>query len=275
MPAFLAEGITPAHLARVQQAEPFLFLLNGWNEISEASSARANSALRELERDFPAAGIIVATRAHHLTPPLPGAIRLRLRRLGREQRADYLTDRLGLTGAELRSRIEADPSLDDLTRTPFILSEVASLFEAGAEIPSSKTGVLAQVVVLQEQQDEHRNSLQASPIFGRQTDYLKALATKMTHSGAVALSEAAARAVVAGVAEQLLERGQIERAGSAEILGDLTAHHLLERVEYPETALQFEHQQFQEHYAALDVSARLLDLPDDDQGRQTASSPIM
>ena len=265
MPAFLAEGITPAHLARVQQAEPFLFLLNGWNEISESSSAQANSALRELERDFPAAGIIVATRAHHLTPPLPGAIRLRLLRLGREQRADYLTDRLGSKGAELRARIEADPSLDELTRTPFILSEVASLFEAGAEIPSSKTGVLAQVIVLQEQQDEHRNSLQASPIFGRQTDYLKALATKMTHSGAVALSEAAARAVVAGVAEQLMERGQIERAGSAEILGSLTAHHLLERVEYPETVLQFEHQQFQEHYAALDVRARLIELPDDDQ----------
>ena len=46
MPAFQAEGLTPANLARVQQTEPFLFLLNGWNEISESSSAQANNALR-------------------------------------------------------------------------------------------------------------------------------------------------------------------------------------------------------------------------------------
>ena len=78
MPAFLAESLTAADLARVQQTEPFLLLLNGWNEIAESDSAQANDALRELERDFPSAGIIVATRTHHLTPPLPGALRLRL-----------------------------------------------------------------------------------------------------------------------------------------------------------------------------------------------------
>ena len=156
MPAFQAESLTAAHLARVQQAELFLFLLNGWNEIAETSSVRANDALRELERDFPSAGVIVATRTHHLTPPLPGALRLRLLRLGREQRADYLTARLGAKAAELRARIDADPSLNGLTRTPFILSEVASLFDDGAAIPSMKIAVLARVLRLQELRDEHR-----------------------------------------------------------------------------------------------------------------------
>ena len=273
MPAFQAEGLTAADLARVQQTEPFLLLLNGWNEIAESNSAQANDALRELERDFPSAGIIVATRTHHLTPPLPGALRLRLLRLRRVQRAAYLTARLGAKGAELRARIDADPSLDELTRTPFILSEVASLFEAGAEIPSTKIGVLAQVLRLQEQRDEHRNALQAAPIFGRQTDYLKALATEMTRRGAVALPEADARAVVAAVARELADRGQIEPVGAPAVLATLTAHHVLERVDYPQTAFQFEHQQLQEYYAALDVRARLLDLRDDDRdatGRFTA-----
>ena len=273
MPAFQAEGLTAADLARVQQTEPFLLLLNGWNEIAESNSAQANDALRELERDFPSAGIIVATRTHHLTPPLPGALRLRLLRLRRVQRAAYLAARLGAKGAELRARIDADPSLDELTRTPFILSEVASLFEAGAEIPSTKIGVLAQVLRLQEQRDEHRNALQAAPIFGRQTDYLKALATEMTRRGAVALPEADARAVVAAVARELADRGQIEPVGAPAVLATLTAHHVLERVDYPQTAFQFEHQQLQEYYAALDVRARLLDLRDDDRdatGRFTA-----
>lgn len=264
MPVFQAEGLTSADLARVQQTEPFLLLLNGWNEIAESSSAQANNVLRELERDFPSAGILVATRTHHLTPPLPGALRLRLLRLRPEQREAYLAARLGANGAELRARIEVDPSLDGLTRTPFILSEVASLFEAGTEIPSTKFGVLAQVLRLHEQRDEHKNSLEAAPIFGQQTDYLKALATKMTRRGAVVLSEADARAVVTAVARDLVDRGQIERAGAPEVLATLTAHHVLERIDYPETVFQFEHQQLQEYCAALDVRARLLDLHDDD-----------
>ncbi len=273
MPAFQAEGLTPAHLARVQQTEPFLLLLNGWNEIAESNSAEADDALRELERDFPTAGIIVATRTHHLTPPLPGALRLRLLRLRRVQRAAYLTARLGARDAELRARIDADPSLDELTRTPFILSEVASLFEAGVEITSTKIAVLTQVLHLQEERDEHRNALRAAPIFGRHMDYLKALATEMTRRGAVTLPEVDARAIATAVARGLVDCGQIELVRAPAILSTLTAHHVLERVDYPQTAFQFEHQQFQEHYASLDVRARLLDLRDDDReaiGRFTA-----
>ena len=273
MPAFLAERLTVADLARVQQTEPFLLLLNGWNEIAESDSAQANDALRELERDFPSAGIIVATRTHHLTPPLPGALRLRLLYLRRAQRAAYIEARLGAKGAELRARIDADPSLDELTRTPFILSEVASLFEAGAEIPSTKIGVLAQVLRLQEQRYEHGNALQAAPIFGRQTDYLKALATEMTRRGAVALPKADARAIVAAVARVLANSGQIDPVGGPMVLAALTAHHVLELVDYPQTRFRFEHQQLQEYFAALDIRARLLDLRDDDHdltGRFTA-----
>ncbi len=273
MPAFQAERLSTADLARVQKTEPFLLLLNGWNEVAESNSAQANDALRELERDFPSAGIIVATRTHHLTPPLPGALRLRLMRLRRAQRAGYLAARLGARSAELSTRIEADPALDDLTRTPFILSEVASLFEAGAAIPSTKMGVLAEVLRLQEQRDEHGNALQAEPIYGLQTDYLKALATEMTRRGAVALPEEDARSVVAAAARDLADRGQIEPVGAPIVLATLTAHHVLERVDYPQTAFQFEHQQLQEYYAAVDVRARLLSLRDDDPdatGRFTA-----
>ena len=266
MPAFQAEGLTSADLARVQQTEPFLLLLNGWNEIAQSGSAQAHDALRELERDFPSAGIIVVTRTHHLTPPLsPGALRLRLLRLRRGQRAAYLEARLGARSVELRAGIDTDPSLDALTRTPFILSEVASLFEAGADIPSTKFGVFAEVLRLHEDREEHINPLKMAPIFGRQLEYLKALATEMASCGAVALSEADARAVVAAVARELVDSGQIERAEPSEVLASLTAHHVLERVDYPEAMFQFEHQQLQEYFAALDVRAQLLKLPDADQ----------
>ena len=264
MPPFLAEGLSAADLAQVQQAEPFLLLLNGWNEIAELNSARADIALRELERDFANAGIIVATRTHHLTPPLSGAERLRLMPARREQRSAYVEARLGTKRTELIARIEADPALEELTRTPFILSEVVSLTAAGLGVPSTKMGVLDQVARLQEQREEHTNALKGAPIFGRQTDYLTALANEMTRRGSVELPEARARAIVAAVSRELADSGQIEQAGAPTVLATLTAHHVLERIDYPETAFRFDHQQLQEYFAALDLREQVLGLNCDD-----------
>jgi hypothetical protein len=72
--ALSVRNISATDLARLAQREHFSFLLNGWNEIAEVHSNDAVTALAELERDFPAAGIMVATRTHYISPPLPGRI---------------------------------------------------------------------------------------------------------------------------------------------------------------------------------------------------------
>jgi hypothetical protein len=89
MPQFQRRALDTVTLARVNTVEHFSFLLNGWNEIGEPEFPHAESALRTLERDFPAAGIIVATRTHHIVLPLPGATRARLLTLTRRERAAY------------------------------------------------------------------------------------------------------------------------------------------------------------------------------------------
>jgi len=258
MPAYQAEGLSAIDLARVQQATPVSFFLNGWNEINESTSVQAIEALRELERDFPSAGMIVATRTHHVMPPLPGAIRMRLLTLGNTQRSAYLDARLGEKSVGLRTRIQGDPLLDELTRTPFILAEVASLFDAGVDIPSTKMDILAEVLRLQESREEHKNALQMPPLFGLQTPYLKALAREMIRNNGVELRESEARRITASALRELIEMGLTEQVGAPRILATLTAHHVLERVDYPQTTFQFEHQQIQEYYAALDVRVRLL-----------------
>ena len=100
-------------------------------------------------------------------------------------------------------------------------------------------------------------------MFGRHTDYLRALATEMTHLGAVALPQADARAVVANVARELFNSGQVEQVGAPTALATLTAHHVLELLDYPEATIRFEHQQLQEYFAALNIHAQLVDLPDE------------
>lgn len=262
-PSFQARSINAGELAKASNAEHFSFLLNGWNEIAESNSVQAVEALRELERDFPRAGIIVATRTHHIVPPLPGALRLRLLTLKRRQRLAYLVARLGGRADKLRSLLDNDPVLDELTQTPFILSAVTGIFEADEPIPTTKIGVLESVMALLEGSEEHRHHLQTAPLSACAPSYLGELAMEMTAQGAVVVSEAEGRRVCAEVGDGLRDSGQIASVPEpAAVLGTLCAHHVLERVEHPVLAFRFEHQQFQEFYAAHRISQRLGELLD-------------
>jgi hypothetical protein len=120
-PAFAKRGLNAGSLQELRGTEPFSFLLNGWNEISEATADSAVQALRELEQNYPSAGIIVATRTHRLRPPLPGAFRaqlLTLRRANWIRRAPRLREGSKLPnrrqryslGAAQPSRLHANES---------------------------------------------------------------------------------------------------------------------------------------------------------------------
>ena len=138
---------------------------------------------------------------------------------------------------------------------------MTAIFEADAPIPTTKIGVLGAVIRLLEQSDEHQNHLQTSPLFGRQHDYLDVLATRMTMQGAVSISEDDARVMVSTIGVRLRDAGQIASSPEpAAVLSMLCAHHALERLEYPTDAFRFEHQQFQEFYAALGIKRQLWEL---------------
>jgi hypothetical protein len=263
MPSFRARGIDSAALARSFRDEPYHFLLNGWNEVSSVHSEQATEMLRTVARDFLGAGIIVATRTHHIVPPLPDSIRLRLLPLTPDQRFHYLVEALGTAPAcDLQSALIGDRVLDDLTRTPFILSAVAALAQSGRELPRTKLALLRALVALIEQSEEHAGHLQGQPLRSRADHYLRALATYLTSRGAVVLSETDARTVCNSVAERLRAAGQIASTPEpADILSALSSHHLLDRIDYLDISFRFEHQQFQEYYAALelrDVLARVV-----------------
>ena len=112
-PPFRSRSIDGGNLASLYRTEHFSFLLNGWNEISETYSEEAARALAQLERSFPAAGIIVATRTHHISPPLPGSFRAKLLLLNRAQRTEYLKLLLPDQAEALGSLLDANHVLDD------------------------------------------------------------------------------------------------------------------------------------------------------------------
>lgn len=261
MPSFQSRGIDTTALAQIYKTVPCSFLLNGWNEVSDNYSDRAVRTLAELERNFPNAGIIVTTRAHHIRPPLPGSFRMKLLPLNRQQRREYLSQALESQAPDLISQLENDHVLDDLTRTPLILAEVVTIFLSGAPIPKTKAGVLDTVMRLVKESEEHRDHLARSPLYGNSQDYLADLAVQMTTRGTVTLEETNARSAVNSVSLRLQVDGQIATLPEpAEILSVLCAHHVLERLEYPSVAFRFQHQQFQEWYVSTILKRHLLEL---------------
>ena len=229
--AFRRHNIDAGDLAKLSQSKNISFLLNGWNEIAENQSERSVIALRQLDRGFPSAGIIVATRNHYISPPLAGAFRFEILPLRRDQRNEYIEQSLGSRANELESLIEENPALDELTRIPLILSEVTH-FPTGQTVPATKVGVLDATLSLMEQKAEHQSALRTAPLLGQARDYLGALALHMGRRSEVTMLEPDARAAVHGLSEQLRAEGQISTIPEpASLLNVLCAHHILERRE--------------------------------------------
>lgn len=260
-PEFRSHNINAGDLARLSKVSHFSFLLNGWNEISESNLGKAGIALSRLERSFPTAGIIIATRTHHISPPLPGALRVRLLPLTKAQRAEYLRRRLKSRADEFISKLNNDPGLDELTQTFLFLAEVATIFESGRPIPATRMAVLGEAVHLLEQSEEHRSYLQGVPLRGRASEYLEELATQMTTQGETLMSRQDACTFISSVNRRLRDNGQIEIPPDPDdVLNTLCDHHILERLDPSSDIFSFEHQQFQEFYSAISLKQQLGEL---------------
>jgi hypothetical protein len=100
------------------------------------------------------------------------------------QRLRYLEQALGNGPArELNLTLSRDPALDELTRTPFFLSEITALFLARLPLARTKLGLLRGVVGLMEHSEEHAGQLQAPPLRGLAENYLRALAVHLSGQG--------------------------------------------------------------------------------------------
>ena len=260
-PQFASRDVDATLLAKLRGDQPPIFLLNGWNEVPVAGAEAADTALRELDRSFFAAIVIVATRKHSVVPQLRGSSRLELNPLRRTQRDEYLRLALGGSAHDLRVKLNNSRVLDSITRTPLFLAEVVDLYRAGKDIPATKMGVLGAVMDAIEHSLDHRTSLGQGPLRGHAREYLRLLSMEMTGRGETAIVEADALAVMSSVGARLRAAHQIgDTPDPREILDELSKRHVLVRAEDGEISFRFQHQQFQEFFAAGGLGARLVDL---------------
>ena len=267
-PEFQARSLAAGDLARVQQAGHIVFLLNGWNELAVSESETAAGMIRDLERSFAGAGIAVATRAHPIAPPLPGSSRFKIQALTRQERGDYVRARLGAAAESLNEQLRVNRVLDDLTRTPMILAEVVSLFQAGKKIPTSRLGVLDAVTQMMENSEKHQAALANAPLSGLGRAFLERLGSSLVTHGGVQLSEATARQEISACSRVLQDAGQLGALPDpGSVLTALCSHDVLERSTYPDITYTFLHQQFQESFAALHLKRELFKIVTAGTGR--------
>ncbi len=255
-PQFASRDVDTTVLSKLRGAQPPIFLLNGWNEIPVAGAEAADAALRELDRSFGAAIVVVATRRHSIVPQLRGSFRLALSPLGRAQRDEYLRLALGDSAHDLRVKLNSSRVLDSITRTPLFLAEVVELYRSGKNIPTTKMGVLGAVMDAIEQSPEHRVTLGQAPLRGHAREYLRAFSMEMTARGETSIAEVDALKLIGSVSYRLNAAKQIaETHDPREILDELSKRHVLVRAE--DGSFRFQHQQFQEFFAAGALRAYL------------------
>jgi len=257
-PDFLAVGITPTDLASLHGSNHLIIILNGWNEIPTNLMDRGGRQISRIERDYPAAGLIVSTRASDIGPPLYGAIKLNLAPITDDQRRVYINSVLSDSGEELIIQIESDPVLSEITKTPLILSEITKIYKSGERVPNTKTGVLWSVIESMEESEEHRTQIQSAPLYGRASKYLSEISAIMAQEGRTLLHSEKVNEVITSVNKKLLSDGQLTSLHDPkQVVDGLCAHHILVKSDYPFPSVHFLHQQFQELYATNNIKETL------------------
>lgn len=260
-PAFRSAGISVDDLASLAVRGQINFLLNGWNEVGGADSERASRELRKIAREYPAVGVLVSSRPQKVDPFNGAAVPYELAGVSDSQRETYIRAVLPGQEQDLLQQIDGSHSLNSLSRSPFILEQLVTLYATDGSLPDTKAEVLAAIILSTEKKPEHVSALMAEPLLGFSRNYLDALAAEMTMQGRVSLSNFRACQVISAIRETLATGRQREVGPEPQsVLRALCAHHLLEEIGYPEPAFRFSHQQFQESFGASALQVRAINV---------------
>ena len=244
-------GISADAVAKLATLGSFAFLLNGWNEISEAGLERATAGLKTLPLNFPALPLIVSTRNSLQAPPFATPFMIQVAGLSHEQKVTIIRKSGLRDSAALIAELEANNSLLEITDTPLFLSASIAVVAAGERLPQSRYAILQLFVEHFEGNPDHAAGLKGPPCNSLHRQYLERIAVKMTESSGATLTFDEATDVIAQSSVEFQQRGHIgEISPSADILDRLVRHHMLVLTPNPGSSYRFAHQQYQEWFGA-------------------------
>ncbi len=233
-----------------------VLILDGWNELDEASKRCVRSDVKSLRRDFPDIRLVVSSRHKDFDIPIDGPV-VEVDVLTEEQQLDIAKALRASDGESLMDHAWRTPGLRELVAIPLYLT--ALLKQApGGSLPTTKEEVLRSFVTELEEDPDKLATLREA-LQGFHSDFLEAIASEATRQGTVVLPEARARAVVNSVQERLSADKQIvQLLQPMKVLDVLVSAHMLVRSGTESGGVSFQHQQFQEWYASFWVQQLML-----------------
>ena len=248
-------GVSEQDLALLAEHGRLVLMLDGWNELDGETRRRATAELRQLQRAYPRLGIVVSTRREALDVPIGGHT-VEIDLLNDAQQLDIARAYRGADGEALLIEAWRTPGIRELVTIPLYLTALLASTPGNA-LPRTKEEVLRLFARQHEGAAEKTEALRAA-LFGFHPQMLTALATEATHAANTAISESTARTVVKGVEDKLAAAGQISAAPQpTQVLDVLVSQHTLVRL--GGGVLSFQHQQFQEWYASIEVEHMMRD----------------
>lgn len=263
-------GVRSAHLKFLAEHGELAFLLDGWNEVTPAGRIALMKTLRALQREFPLVVICITTRSQAAAVPFV-ARTIHIEMLSDEQQVE-MASRQGKAGQDLLDRVWRTPGVRDLARVPFYLQALLEVGGAG-QLPTTKDGTIS-LLVKQHEDIPERAELLRQAMLGQHRRYLGDLAVAMMQARTTTLDENVARRALQGTNGRLQAEGLIQNAPEpANVLDTLVATHVLVHGEGDTFA--FQHQQFQEWYAAAHVAALMRGLPEEAGLESTFAQDIL
>jgi hypothetical protein len=230
-------------------------LLDGWNELDATSTRKAMAEISRLRRDFPLLAIGISTRRRAVSAPIAGP-QVLVEALSEEQQLQFASALIGTRGEVLLDHAWRTGGLRELISIPLYLNALVR-HAPGGSLPTTKEELLRLFISEHEQTPENahifRDQLQDA-----QREAITALAVDATAAANTAIKEDRSRRIVSQVSVRLLAEGQIagplHPTATIDLLVD---HHVLVR-SGSERNILFQHQQFQEWFASIEVEHVLL-----------------
>jgi hypothetical protein len=244
------------HLMQLAYHGRLMLLLDGWNELTPDARLRATRDVQALQRDYPLLGLVISTRRQAL--PVVGPV-IAIEALSQDQQMELARALRGQDGADLVDRAWRTPGVRELVGIPLYLNALLSL-PAGARFPETKEAVLRMFVQQHETAPARMEALERDTL-GQHTRLLAGLAVEANRDANTVISNSNANWTVSSVLLRLSDEGQIQIGGAPQprsIVDRLVAAHLLVRAAGTDGAVSFQHQLFQEWYAAAEVENLML-----------------
>lgn len=226
-----------------------VLLLDGWNELTTEARLRATNDLTALQRDYPQLGVVISSRRQTL--PTTGPV-VTIEALSHDQQMELAGAVRGQEGEELVDRAWRTVGIRELVGNPLYLNALLTL-SRGVAFPETKEALLGIFVRHNETAPDRVERLRRDTL-GHHATLLTCLATEANRSASTVIPSENANRAISRVLRQLFEDGQIGSPPSPRgIIDSLVDAHLLVRMPGVDAAISFQHQLFQEWYAAAEV----------------------